>query len=685
MKDRYNKELARFRALLDQSNDAIFLAQAPCGRLVDVNASACQQLGYTRQELLTRSLGDLVPPEAVAPIEALCAPKHENDREGARITTTLCKRDGAALLAEITVQRATFQGTAYVVAVARDVTERVQAELKLEEAERRFRTLLDNVRLVAVGLDQEGHVTYANPHLLELTGYTLEQVLGKDWFETFIPPRHRPAVGTVFKDTLSSKIKPHYENPILTREGQERLIAWNNTLLLDPEGEPVGIMSIGEDITERIQAEEEIRHRNRELALLNRVIAAATSTLDVKQVLQVTCRELARAFNLPQAAAALLNAEGTQANVVAEYLAPGRPSGLGRTICVAGNPATQYVLEHKASLAVTDAQTDERMADNRALMRDRGTASLLIIPIIARDRVVGTIGLDAIERREFSEEEITLAQNVAAAAGQALETARLYEALQRHAEQLQEIVAERTAKLQVALTQAQEADRVKSQFVSNVSHELRTPLTNLKLYLSLMRHGHPEKREIYLDTLRREADRLQYLIENLLDLSRLDLGKTQANLQPTDINLLIDTLATDRSALAADQGLTLEVKLAQRVPPALADRKLIEQVMTNLLTNAIHYTPAGGAVTLRTATTKVKGHKWITFSVTDTGPGISPEEQRHLFERFYRGQAGRASDAPGTGLGLAICRAIVEQHGGRITVESQIDQGSTFTVWLQAA
>jgi signal transduction histidine kinase len=344
-----------------------------------------------------------------------------------------------------------------------------------------------------------------------------------------------------------------------------------------------------------------------------------------------------------------------------------------------------YVLEHKAPLAVTDAQTDERMAANRTLMRDRGTVSLLIIPIIVRGRVVGTIGLDAIERREFSEEEIALAQNVAAAAGQVLETARLYQALQRHAEQLQEMVAERTAELQVALTQAREADRVKSQFVSNVSHELRTPLTNLKLYLNLLTRGYPEKREIYLDTLQREADRLQYLIESLLDLSRLDLGKTRARLQPTDLNLLVSTLVTDRGTLAADWGLSLDVELEKTLPPALADRKLIERVLTNLLTNAINYTPTGGAVMLCTATAEKEAQKWVTFSVTDTGTGISQEEQRHLFERFYRGQAGRASDAPGTGLGLAISKAIVEQHGGRITVESQIGQGSIFTVWLYPA
>jgi signal transduction histidine kinase len=319
-------------------------------------------------------------------------------------------------------------------------------------------------------------------------------------------------------------------------------------------------------------------------------------------------------------------------------------------------------------------------------MRDRGTVSLLIVPIlVARGRVAGTIGLDAIERREFSQEEIALAQSVAAAAGQALETARLYQALRRHAERLQETVAQRTAELEVALEQARSADRVKSEFVSNVSHELRTPLTNIKLYLSLLTRGQTDKRHTYLATLRREVDRLQDLIESLLDLSRLDLGKVQANLEPTDLSLLVSTLINDRGALVADRDLTLGVQSAKGLPLALADPKMLEQVLTNLLTNAVNYTPAGGTIILRTETAEVADQLWATVSVEDTGPGIPAEEKTHLFERFYRGAAGRASDVPGTGLGLAICKEIIERHGGQITVESEEGLGSIFTAWLPVA
>jgi PAS domain S-box-containing protein len=133
------------------------------------------------------------------------------------------------------------------------------------KAELCFQIPLDNLKLAAVKLDRDGNVAYANPYLLELTGYTLDEAIGKDWFQTFIPEGVCPTVGKAFADILESGLHLHYENPILTKEGEERLIAWNNTLLLDENERPVGMISIGEDITERKQAEEVLQKAHDEL------------------------------------------------------------------------------------------------------------------------------------------------------------------------------------------------------------------------------------------------------------------------------------------------------------------------------------------------------------------------------------------------------------------------------------
>jgi PAS domain S-box-containing protein len=235
------------------------------------------------------------------------------------------------------------------------------------------------------------------------------------------------------------------------------------------------------------------------------------------------------------------------------------------------------------------------------------------------------------------------------------------------------------------ITQQKELDRLKDEFVSNVSHELRTPIANVKLYISLLTRGKPEKYEEYLQTLRREAARLEKLIEDLLDLSRLDLGRTPILLAPTDVNQLAAQLIADRTALAASRQLLIDYRSESQLAFAQADPAMLGQVISNLLTNAINYTPAGGLITVSTAAQQRDDQTWITLLIQDTGPGISNVDQPHIFERFYRGEAGRKSGAPGTGLGLAISAQIMNKLGGLITVESQVGEGAAFSIWLKPA
>ncbi|RLD00889.1 MAG: hypothetical protein DRI32_09780, partial [Chloroflexi bacterium] len=174
-----------------------------------------------------------------------------------------------------------------------------------------------------------------------------------------------------------------------------------------------------------------LQRKHRELTLLNRIIATTSTTLDSRRVLETICRELALAFDVPQAAAALLDKKRTTATVVAEYLAEGRPSAMDIELPVEGNFATQYVIEHKAPLSIVDAQHDPRFANIHEKVKERGTVSMLLLPLLTHGEVVGTLGLDSVERYEFSSEEINLAANAVAATSQALENARLYQTIQR--------------------------------------------------------------------------------------------------------------------------------------------------------------------------------------------------------------------------------------------------------------
>jgi len=227
-------------------------------------------------------------------------------------------------------------------------------------------------------------------------------------------------------------------------------------------------------------------------------------------------------------------------------------------------------------------------------------------------------------------------------------------------------------------------DRVKSRFVSNVSHELRTPVTTIKLYTYLMQ-TQPNKWMQYLDAITQAADRQAQLVEDILQVSRIDAGRLEIKSRPSALNELTEIAIGNHQGVAQAQGLTLEHHPAEPGPVALVDAQRIMQVLNNLVENAIHYTPEGGRIVVSTGKRETEGRTWATVTVADTGIGIPEKELPHIFERFFRGDKPRLTQIPGTGLGLAIVKEIVELHGGRVTVESKVKEGSTFTVWLPLA
>lgn len=237
------------------------------------------------------------------------------------------------------------------------------------------------------------------------------------------------------------------------------------------------------------------------------------------------------------------------------------------------------------------------------------------------------------------------------------------------------------------VTRFRELDRMKTQFISDISHELRTPLTNLSLYLDLLSATNdPERSQKYLSILRRETQRLTHMIENLLTISRLEADRVDINIEAVDVNRIVAELAQDRQQMAANRRLSLTWATHPDLPLALADARLLVQALSNILTNALNYTPSGKSVHLQTDLRRDgQGEIWVTVSVKDGGPGISPEEMPYLFTRFFRGAAAQAANTPGTGLGLAISKEMMDRLDGRISVESQVGEGSTFTVWLKAA
>ncbi len=678
--------------------------------------------------------------------------------------------------------------------VRREFRRQVQTEAALAESEQRFRLLFEEAPLSYQLLDEDGRLIAVNQAWLDLLGYTRQEVIGCP-FANLLTPEHRsqfePSFAVAFKATGETR---DIGIEVRRRDGRVVPVALSGRISRDPRRQTRQMHCLLIDLSERRRAEQEAERRQREIMLLNRLIMAASSSLKAEDVLAVACRELALTLDVPQTGAALANDNRTAFTVVAECGSISGRSALGESIPVEGNPSLEYVIQRRQPLAVTDAQHDPRLQPIHGVMKQRGVVSLLIVPLIVRGEVVGTIGLDSAVPREFSAEEIALAASAARAVSQALHNAQLYEALKDYNQALEQAVAAQTAEVQrvkerveaildnspdailllrpdgtietanrafgqlfgraepsgqwtvdhiaansdstalrKALAEAveqrrvtrleitarredgstfdagialapfeesnetrvvcslrdisalKEVERMKDAFVSNVSHELRTPITSLKLHHNLLRLN-PDKQDIYMERLGNEIERLSDIIEGLLTLSRIDHDRVAVQPALVDVDRLVASYITDRSPLAERKGLTLQHEPAGDLPPIEADEGLLGQVLGILLTNAITYTPPGGSVRVRSVAYRNQSGEWVGFSVSDTGPGIPPEDEPHLFERFFRGQAAKQSGAPGTGLGLAIAREIVNRHDGRIEVRNNgpSGQGATFSVWLPA-
>ena len=301
------------------------------------------------------------------------------------------------------------------------------------------------------------------------------------------------------------------------------------------------------------------------------------------------------------------------------------------------------------------------------------------VPLIAHNEVIGILNITHSEPYFYEPHDAEIAMAFANQAATAIENANLYERLRHHAQNLEIQVTERTRELAQANEQLKELDHLKTKFISDVSHELRTPITNLKLYLSLLNRGAPQKREQYLGVINHQTDRLEALIKDILNISRLEAGGYQLTIQPLNFRELVEYTVVAHRQRAELAGLQLKFQPDSSLPLIRGDVIKLQQVVENLITNAIQYTPSG---MIDICMFVDQGEEMVCLQISDTGIGVSEEELPLLYERFYRGEKTGQLNIPGTGLGLSIAKEIVDMHNGRIEVESKLDQGSTFRVWL---
>ncbi len=316
------------------------------------------------------------------------------------------------------------------------------------------------------------------------------------------------------------------------------------------------------------------------------------------------------------------------------------------------------------SFLTGDAQSDPRVISHYVKLWK--CHSLMVVPLTLEGKRVGVLRVGSFQKDFFSAEHLRfvelLAEEAVVILGGALLTQKLRETNQR----------------------LEELNRLKDEFVSTVSHEFKTPLTSIKGFATVMLEGSPgpinaDQRK-FLTIIQNACDRLTMLVSELLDISRLEAG-VRMEMQEVSLEEMLRVSQENLQWQAESRGIRLSLELRDSLPPIQGDPRWLRQVVDNLLSNAIKFTPKGGSVCMRAC---LQGDA-VEVTVEDTGVGIAPEDQPHIFQKFYRARSQAPLNAPGTGLGLAIAKTVVEKHGGRLWFDSQPNRGSRFYFVLPTA
>ncbi len=417
-------------------------------------------------------------------------------------------------------------------------------------------------------------------------------------------------------------------------------------------------------------ARKEVSERSA-LAELGRVVS---STLDLETVFERCAEQVRTLLPADRIAIALADDEGQtfEYTYVSGIPVPGWDRGATDTI--ASSPL-QPVFEYHSgiTLGMTDDPESGPLHRMREASVDVGLNSLMAVPFIARGRVVGALVLESRRARAYLGEELALAERVAGQIVNAINNSRQFV-------QAMELAAANEAKIKLDAEnlELQRLNEAKIKFLSTVSHELRTPLTSMLAFASLLKRNKEgnltEKNVRHLDIIDKNGRRLNALIQDLLDVSRMDMGKLLLEPSHFDIVECVNELAESFAPIYDKKSQTLHLQTSDDEALIYADKNRIMQVLTNLLSNASKYSPESKNVWLSVA--KVGNH--LEFEVKDEGFGISEEDQKQMFTSFFRVDSEETRSVEGTGLGLVIAKGIVEIHGGQMKMESKIGIGTVF-------
>ncbi len=467
------------------------------------------------------------------------------------------------------------------------------------------------------------------------------------------------------------------------------------------------IISSGYEAMKRMEYERKVKELTHELMAIN-TASQNLINLDIKEDIYKRICELAyQVFDLKMVWIGTIKDDDCRVIPVSVY---GHEEGYLKGVSIRwddtpeGQGPTGRAVRERRPVICNDIEHDPCFAPWREKALQRGYYASMALPLIcARDRVVGVLNLYSSQKGYFNKERVKVIEAFANQAATTIENIRLVDDLDRRVRERTEELEMANRKLQhlnrelemrrteaeAARIVAESANRAKSNFLANMSHELRTPLNAIigfsEMLLRDIGGKLTEKQRGYVKDILESGTHLLSLINDILDLSKVEAGALELEYSPVDIRELIDESLLFIKEKAIKHRIEINIDLSEGIPVVEADHKKLKQVLVNLLSNAAKFTPDGGKITIKarrisgdTLEPAVRGVDFVEISIEDTGPGIRPEDMDKLFKPFQQIGSIYEKRQEGTGLGLAICKRIVERHHGRIYAESEFGKGSRF-------
>jgi PAS domain S-box-containing protein len=550
-------------------------------------------------------------------------------------------------------------------------------ELEVQRERARLQEIIASIPGVvweAWGAPDSGQqrIDYVSEYVRRMVGYTpAEWTATPNFWLQIVAPEDRENAARVAYERFQSGEEGENEFRWIAKDGRVRWVLARSVVIKDASGTPVGMRGVTFDITDRKVAE-------RRLALLSDISTTGLVHPAFGDVGHYIARRTAEVIG-DACVIGVVNGETLQRVAYAHRLPEAEPYLAALTDVpdlAAGSGPYQDLLRNPRTIVVGTVTPDmlrnvDQRVDSATVERFKSRTGV-ICPLVSGGHVFGTLALGRSDRTPYSEDEIRLVEAIAGRAAMLLDNARLIETAQREAEQARQ-----------ARVEAEEAGRVKDEFLATLSHELRTPLNAILGWAHMLKDPSltPERRHAAIDTIVRNAQSQEQLISDILDVQRIMAGKIRLNVRTINLGDIIRSAAETVQPSADAKHVRLQLLVDLDVPPLSGDADRMKQVVWNLLSNAIKFAPKGGHVQVRL----LRGDDCCELVVEDNGPGIAPEFLPHVFERFRQADSSTTRAHKGLGLGLAIVRSLVEMHGGTIAAgnaDGQGRSGAVFTIQL---